>query len=116
MLGRNRLSRRRGGRFDDGEDINPMNSLGNLSDAMLVMAVGLMVALIAAWQLNMDDIRVNIEMAEQSQDIEITTDEDAPTLEDFGLSEYGKVYVDEDGNYYMVEEEGESGSGEASGA
>ena len=103
MLGRNRLSRRASRFADDGEDVNPMNSLGNLSDAMLVMAVGLMVALIAAWQLNMDDIRVNIELAEQSQDIDITTDEEAPTIEDFGLSEYGRVYVDEEGTYYMVE-------------
>ena len=113
MLGRNRLSRR--ALSGAAEDVDPMGSLGNLADAMLVMAVGLMVALIAAWQLNMDDIRVSIELAEQSQDIDITTDEEAPTIEDFGLSEYGRVYVDEDGTYYMVENppEGTEGEGEA---
>ena len=35
------------------EDINPMNSVGNLVDAMLVLAVGIMLALIVSWNLNL---------------------------------------------------------------
>ena len=34
----------RGGRFDS-EDVNPMNYISNLSDAMLILAVGIMLAL-----------------------------------------------------------------------
>lgn len=80
-----------------------MSSLGNLADAMLVMSVGLMLALIAAWQLDMSDIIPKVELAEQSEDIDVSEDD---SMEDFGLSEYGRVYVDSEGNYYMVEDRG----------
>lgn len=102
MLGTNRLSHR-GFSSEVDEDIDPMNSLNNLADAMLVMAVGLMLALVSAWQLDMADIHANIQIADESQDLEIESDSDAPSLSDYGLSEYGKVFVDEDGTYYMVE-------------
>ena len=39
------------------EDINPMESVANLADVMLVFACGLLIALIAAW--NVDVTRTN---------------------------------------------------------
>ena len=115
MLGANRLSHRSS--LDSTEDIDPMNSLGNLADAMLVMAVGLMLALVSAWQLDFADIHANIEIADETQDLDIDSDPDDPTLSEYGLSEYGKVFVDEDGTYYMVENSdrtSDAGSGDAS--
>lgn len=41
----------RGGRFDS-EDVNPMNYIANLSDAMLILAVGIMLALIVHWNVD----------------------------------------------------------------
>lgn len=41
----------RGGRFDN-EDVNPMNYISNLSDAMLILAVGIMLALIVHWNVD----------------------------------------------------------------
>ena len=32
-----------------GEDVNPMNYLSNLSDVMLILAVGIMLALVVHW-------------------------------------------------------------------
>lgn len=113
MLGRNRLSGRgiAAGGAAAREDVDPMSYLGNLADAMLVMSVGLMLALISAWQLDLSDIRADIQVADEAEELDIETDSDDPTLEDYGLSEYGKVFVDEDGNYYMVETAGQEGEG-----
>lgn len=43
--------RRRGDRFSD-ESVDPMNYVSNLSDAMLVLAVGMMLALIVHWNVD----------------------------------------------------------------
>jgi hypothetical protein len=43
------------GRLNVGEDINPLDGLINLADVMLVLAWGLMLALIIAWNI---DIRL----------------------------------------------------------
>lgn len=110
MLGSNRLSSRSHAAWDDADDIDPMNSLNNLADAMLVMAVGLMLALVSAWQLDMADIRTDIQVADETQNLDIESDSDAPELSEYGLSEYGKVFVDEDGTFYMVETQDDEGT------
>ena len=43
--------RHRGDRFSD-ESVDPMNYVSNLSDAMLVLAVGMMLALIVHWNVD----------------------------------------------------------------
>lgn len=35
-----------------GEDVNPMNYLSNLSDVMLILAVGIMLALVVHWNVD----------------------------------------------------------------
>ena len=51
-----RLSSRR--MVDNGESVvNPMEGLGNLADAMLVLAVGIMLALILNWKLDVDFLK-----------------------------------------------------------
>lgn len=106
MLGSKRLSRKNTDSFG-GDDVDPMNSLGNLADAMLVMSVGLMLALISAWQLDMSDLQA--ELADDAQDKTV----DSQSLDDYGLSEYGKLYVDKDGKMYAVQED-DSGSSKSS--
>jgi hypothetical protein len=54
MLGR-RLSRSKlNQRRYDGSIINPMDGLGNLADAMLVLAVGIMLALVIHWNIDVE--------------------------------------------------------------
>lgn len=112
MLKRSKFS---GKDLDYEEEINPMNYMSNLSDAMLVLAVGIMLALVAAWNVDITMVQAEAEFREQQNAVELSEDvdslhtssdktEDSVSVEDFGLTEYGKVYVDEDGNFYVIEE------------
>ena len=44
--------------FDTDEGLSPMDNISNMSDAMLVLAVGIMLALVINWKI---DINVNAE-------------------------------------------------------
>lgn len=95
-----------------------MNHVSNLADAMLVVAVGLMLALVVKWDIDIvnytptsqepsqvtegevEELEADVESLDStSQD-----DEDAVSIEDYGLKEYGTVYVDENGQLYVIEE------------
>lgn len=103
--------------FADHEDINPMNYMSNLSDVMLVLAVGIMMALVIAWDV--DIINTTPEQGTTSVsevealesevlDMNVTDQksDDSVSIEDYGLTEYGTVYIDEDGNLYVLAPEG----------
>lgn len=95
-----------------------MNYVSNLSDVMLVLAVGMMLALVVAWNVDIVNSSPNAEQMTRTeageleelerQDVDSlhTTDQpdsaDTP-VEDFGLTEYGTVYRDADGNLYVLE-------------
>ena len=80
--------RRRGERFSE-ESVDPMNYVSNLSDAMLVLAVGMMLALIVHWN-------VDISTGGRSSENVGETDE--------GMEKLGEVYYDaETGKYYIIE-------------
>ncbi|MEG2298435.1 MAG: DUF2149 domain-containing protein [Anaerovoracaceae bacterium] len=84
------------------EDVNPMNSLGNLVDVMLVFACGLMVAVIMFWQV---DISKDMDVVLQD-DIKKLNDleyaiKDGTLSEDFDSK--GIVFEDEKtGKMYIV--------------
>lgn len=115
--------RRRGERFSD-ESVDPMNYVSNLSDAMLVLAVGMMLALIVHWNVDIstggrssenvgetvaaegqggqgaidrdDALSFTPEELEQMDSTEGETDE--------GMEKLGEVYYDaETGKYYIIE-------------
>ena len=102
-----RLSSRRMSGGPDAE-ANPMDGLGNLADAMLVLAVGIMLALIVNW--NVDITTFNTETPDQTeQDQQIALDEDdlsdAPDQEIDGaeMQQVGQLYYDEEtGTYYVI--------------
>ncbi|MGM9535102.1 MAG: DUF2149 domain-containing protein [Intestinibacter sp.] len=87
------------------EDINPMDGIANLVDAMLVLAVGIMLALIMNWNV---DIGVSEEyLKENAQELEAVEDLNQDQTEDVtsdeGLQEMGKVYKDpKTGKLYMI--------------
>ena len=82
------------------EDVNPNSYITNLADCMLVAIVGLLVALVTYY---------NVDLQNEQQPIighEVNMDIDGDGLVDEETySESGKVYQDkETGQYYLVQE------------
>ena len=93
----------------DGEDDDPMGSLTNLSDAMLVLALGFLVFAILALSAN-PDLLSQAQSQDLQQGQQVSTAQvlnDSSTINasssDSGYSEVGKVYRDPDtGQLVMV--------------
>lgn len=93
-----------------GDDVDPMSSVANIADAILVMAVGLMVALITYWTLDMSQIQ---EMVQQDEMAEVDVNEMADDMQKQGggYEELGTVYQDPStGKLYMLTEEVDKGA------
>ena len=88
--------------------VDPMNSIGNLADAMLVLAVGIMLALIINWNVDISagttDKAASADPPISFEQDDLTeSQDDAKTIEG-DLTEMGKVYYDQQtGTYYIVE-------------
>lgn len=88
------------------EEFSPMEGVGNMADCMLVFALGILLALIISWNVDLSeegeigqsfDTKYEVENIEDNATEEISGDEN--------LQEMGKVYKDpETGKYYVVEE------------
>lgn len=115
--------KRRGERFS-GESVDPMNYLSNLSDAMLVLAVGMMLALIVHWNVDISTGGKSSEAVGDSvaadgsggqsvidRDNAVTfTPEELDKMDategqsDAGMEKLGEVYYDAaTGKYYIIE-------------
>ena len=96
-------------RFNDDED-DPMNGISNLSDAMLVLALGFLIFAIMALQVNPDMMAKTQESQAQKAASQVSTGDDfnnsqsaSSSMEQSGYSEVGKVYKDpETGKLVMV--------------
>ena len=97
------------------EDVDPMSSVANIADAMLVFACGLMVALVVAWNVDLGKFtQVEMDQTQEVDDVERMTE--MLYGEGNAFVERGTVYQDpQTGKYYLVEEEGASGSGSGTG-
>lgn len=87
--------------FGRDEDVNPMEYLSNLSDVMLILAVGIMLALILHWNVEIN----NSADAANSEDKSSVTfsDDDLESTEDMpeDAQAMGTVFYDpETGKYY----------------
>ena len=86
--------------------VNPMDGLGNLADAMLVLAVGIMLALIINWKVDITAVSQAIPEPEQEQipiSQEDLQDTPADALKEENLQRIGALYYDEEtGTYYAV--------------
>lgn len=95
------------GRKND-EDINPMDGVGNMADAMLILAVGIMLALIMNWNVDISSMSkpVEVDQAQEVSDMENLDNSDvSEAASSSGLSELGKVYKDpKTGKMYMIVE------------
>ena len=94
-------------RFDD-DAVNPMEYVGNLVDAMLVLAVGIMLALVINWNVDIyssqgdhSDSDAQSAVSFSESDLEKTDEEKTPDE----LEKMGTVYFDsKTGTYYIVED------------
>ena len=73
-----------GRRTQMGEDINPSAYIVNLADCMLVLACGLMVALISAWQIDLGMTKIE----------DGTLQEADQNILDIDQTENGSYYVE----------------------
>ena len=85
-------------------EVNPMESVANLSDVMLVLAVALMVALVAHWGVNMTDVAKLNESNMQPIEADISGDTFSQEADgETNYEEVGTVYRDTDtGELYVV--------------
>lgn len=88
------------------DDFNPMEGLGNLADAMLVFACGLLLALIINWNVQVSETG-EIEQQQDKYEIEGVDENSTQTIDgDTSLEEMGTVYkAPATGKYYVVEGE-----------
>lgn len=87
------------------EEVDPMSSLGNIGDVMLVFACGLMVALVVAWNVDLGKFaQVQMDQEIEQSDIEQITEQ--LYGEGNAFVEKGTVYQDPvTGKYYLIENE-----------
>ena len=93
------------------EDVDPMSSMGNMGDVMLVFACGLMVALVMAWQVDLKQFQ-EVETDQELSKDEITEITEQMNGEGNGFQQMGTVYQDPvTGKYYLVQDDEASKSG-----
>lgn len=88
------------------DDFSPMEGVGNMADAMLVFACGILLALIISWNVDISEYgeinSQNVNKYEVNSIDEAETETIDPAE---GLEEMGKVYRDPDtGKYYVIED------------
>lgn len=91
------------------EDINPMATVSNLVDAMLVLAVGIMLALIVSWNLNIAENGQVNDNARKEDALTDFTEEDIENSDtkSENLEKQGNVYYDpETDKYYIIANDG----------
>ena len=87
------------------EDFSPREGVGNMADAMLVFACGLLLALIISWNVNVSETGeiTKQEVRYEVENIGQPVEEDAEVTEE--LKDMGRVYQDpKTGKYYVVED------------
>ena len=98
------------------EEVDPMSSLSNVGDIMLVFACGLMVALVVAWNVDLGKFQ-QVEMNQEIQQDDIEQITEQLYGEGNAFVDKGRVYQDPTtGKYYLVEEEDAAGGSSGSGA
>ena len=110
----------------DGKDVNPMNYLSNLSDVMLILAVGIMLALVVHWNVDITASGGQAQgntgengsvLVDKDHAVTMTDEELARLQEQNGvtgggesLEKRGEVYYDaETGTYYIVRDSRSNG-------
>ncbi len=84
------------------EDVQPMQYVANLTDVMLVLACGLMAAVITFWQVDLKQTNVDREQMRHIDAEDIIYE--SGSISTGGLVNQGVVYKDpETGDLYIIE-------------
>ena len=92
-------------RYENEDDINPMEGVANLVDAMLVLACGLMLALIINWNVDVGSAGTTVELEREQEVTALEGVSSSGEISDMSGSyeELGMVYRDPaTGKLYMV--------------
>ena len=84
--------------YEHEEDVNPMESTSSIADVMLVLAVGMMLAVVINW--NVDINKITIQEIDNPQSVNSDQITDQGTEQN--LEEKGPVYYDPDKDQYYV--------------
>ena len=85
------------------EDTNPMDGISNLADVMLVLAVGMMLAVVVNWNVDLQSAPT-LQAVDEPQTL--TEDQVEKVEDNQALDEMGTLYMDpETGQYYIMMEE-----------
>ena len=92
----------RGGSLREDEDVQPMQYVANLTDVMLVLACGLMAAVITFWQVDLRKTDVDRDKTQRIDAADVI--HESGTVSTDGLVNQGTVFMDpETGELYIIE-------------
>ena len=93
-------------------DVDPMGEVANLVDVMLVLACGLMLAIVTYWQIDLPDVTQIMKQREMTEVSDVEDISDRITEAGSSYNELGTVYEDpETGKMYMIQDDGEGSEG-----
>lgn len=110
LRGSSGLRSTKAGLRQSGEDVNPMANVANIVDAMLVMSLGLMIALISFWQLDTSELQ---QMVQGNEMTNVDVNQMAEEMQNNSSSyqELGTVYQDPTtGELYMLTKDVDKGA------
>ena len=94
----------RGSSLREEEDVQPMQYVANLTDVMLVLACGLMAAVITFWRVDLTRIQTAIEQDNLDKIDAADVIESSGNVSTGGLTNKGVVYEDpKTGDLYIIE-------------
>lgn len=100
----------RKGLRNSGDEVNPMANVANVVDAMLVLSLGLMIALISFWQLDTSQLQEMVQSDEMT-DVDVQQMVDQMQNNSSSYKELGTVYQDPStGQLYMLTEDVDKGA------
>lgn len=107
-MSRHSERKNRRNRYSRAEEINPMDHVSNLADVMLILAVGIMLALVLHWNVDIETRNSEtVEETTQNKEAISFNDSDLENNEELpdSAERMGNVYYDPDtGTYYIIKD------------
>ena len=92
--------------FEDSDDVNPMETVANLSDVMLVFAVALMLAIVTHWGVDITNSNLtSFDESEMEAIDQAQTEDTIQNTNSEGYQELGRAYKDpKTGEVYVIQD------------
>lgn len=96
---------------DKDDNVDPMANVANIVDAMLVLSVGLMIAIVTYWNVDVSHVQEVAKQNEMTQVSDVEKIVDDSKSSGSGYTELGKVYQDpKTGKMYMLTQDVDKGA------